>query len=288
MIKNDFAAILTGANDIMNRTPLISLTTDFGLLDPFVGTMKGVIAGICPGAQLIDITHSVAAFDLLEGALAIWQAWRYFPGDSVHLVVVDPGVGSERHPVLSRMGESWFIAPDNGVLTLVERDVRPTGGLIEHRRIENPKYMLPRQSHTFHGRDIFAPAAAHLAAQIERGQVEAESFGQAMESLIQLPVPEPVRKPDGSIEGVILKSDRFGNLLTNIAAADLPEGNDRSVIELGSLRITRFCRFYAEGKPGEVFGIVGSSGLLEIAMNRGSAKDETGGVAGTRFRLART
>ena len=288
MIKNDFAAILPGANEIMNRTPLISLTTDFGLLDPFVGTMKGVIAGICPGAQLIDITHSVAAFDLLEGALAIWQAWRYFPGDSVHLVVVDPGVGSERHPVLSRMGESWFIAPDNGVLTLVERDVRRTGGLIEHRRIENPKYMLPRQSHTFHGRDIFAPAAAHLASQIERGQVEAESFGQVIESLIQLPVPEPVRKPDGSIEGVILKSDRFGNLLTNVAAGDLPGGDDHPVIELGSLRITRFCRFYAEGKPGEVFGIVGSSGLLEIAMNRGSAKDETGGVAGTRFRLART
>ena len=272
----------------MAASPLIVLLTDFGTSDGYVGVMKGVIAGICPGAQLIDVTHSVTAFDLLEGALAIWQAWRYFPADSVHLVVVDPGVGSERHPILSRMGESWFIAPDNGVLTLVERDVRRTSGLIEHRRIENPKYMLPRQSHTFHGRDIFAPAAAHLASQIERGQVEAESFGQVIESLIQLPVPEPVRKPDGSIEGVILKSDRFGNLLTNIAAADLPEGNDRSVIELGSLRITRFCRFYAEGKPGEVFGIVGSSGLLEIAMNRGSAKDETGGVAGTRFRLART
>lgn len=269
----------------MNRPPILTLTTDFGLRDPFVGTMKGVIAGICPTASVIDLTHEIEPFNLLDGALAIWQAWRYFPADTVHVVVVDPGVGSDRQPILSRMGEFWFIAPDNGVLTLVERDVRRTGGLTEHRRIQNPKYMLPKQSHTFHGRDIFAPAAAHLAAQIECGQVNADSFGPVVENMIQLPVPEPIHLPDGSLEGVILKADRFGNLLTNVAAGDLPEGSDRSVIDLGSLRITRFCRFYAEGKPGEVFGIVGSSGLLEIAMNQGSAQKATGMEPGVRFRL---
>ncbi|MGH9616846.1 MAG: SAM hydrolase/SAM-dependent halogenase family protein [Acidobacteriaceae bacterium] len=269
----------------MTIRPLITLTTDFGLIDPFVGVMKGVIAGICPAAQVIDITHGLPAFDILEGALAIWQAWRYFPAETVHVIVVDPGVGSSRQAVLCRMGSAWFIAPDNGVLTLVERDLLRSGGTGRFWSIENPAYMLPAQSNTFHGRDIFAPAAAHLAAQIERGAVLAETFGPEIEKLIQLPVPEPVHRKDGSIEGVILKSDKFGNLLTNLAAADLPDDFSRWTLEIGDWRITRFCRFYAEAKEGEVFAIVGSSGLLEIAMNRGSATEKMGISAGTPFRI---
>jgi S-adenosylmethionine hydrolase len=269
----------------MTLRPVITLTTDFGLTDPFVGVMKGVIADICPAAHVIDITHGVKAFDVLEGALAIWQAWRYFPAETVHVIVVDPGVGSSRQPVLSRMGNAWFIAPDNGVLTLVEREARRGGGAILPRSLQNPEYRLPAQSNTFHGRDIFAPAAAHLAAQIERGAVAAETFGPEIESLIQLPVPGPIHNPDGSIEGIILKSDRFGNLLTNIAAADLPDDRTNFSLELGSLRIARFCRYYAEAPPGELFAIVGSSGLLEIATNRGSAQRATGMEPGVRFRL---
>ncbi|MHB8302465.1 MAG: SAM hydrolase/SAM-dependent halogenase family protein [Acidobacteriaceae bacterium] len=269
----------------MPPRPTVSLTTDFGLVDPFVGAMKGVIAGICPSAQVIDVTHSIAPFDVLDGALAIWQAWRYFPAETIHVVVVDPGVGSERQPILSRLGEFWFIAPDNGVLTMVERDVRRGGGKIEHRRIQNPKYMLPAQSRTFHGRDIFAPAAAHLATQIERGSVAAETFGPVIEEIIQLPIPEPVHNSDGSVEGVVLKSDRFGNLLTNVAARDLPHPTEKRVIAIGDVRITRFVRFYAEVPQSEIFAIVGSSGLLEIAMNCGSAKEETGITPGTKFRL---
>jgi S-adenosylmethionine hydrolase len=265
--------------------PILTLTTDFGLQDPFVGVMKGVIAGICPSAQVIDVTHGIEAFNILDGALAIWQAWRYFPAGTVHVIVVDPGVGSQRHPILSRMGEFWFIAPDNGVLTLIERDVRRSGGTVEHRRIANPQYMLPAQSHTFHGRDIFAPAAAHLAMQIGSGEVAAATFGPPVESLIQLPVPEPIHLPDGSVEGVILKSDHFGNLLTNIPANDLSKILAGWTIELGGRLITRFCRFYAEAERGDIFCIVGSSGLLEIAMNRGSASRETGIASGVRFRL---
>jgi S-adenosylmethionine hydrolase len=272
----------------MTMRPIISLTTDFGLSDPFVGVMKGVIAGICPAAQVIDITHGVHAFDVLEGALAIWQAWRYFPPETVHVVVVDPGVGSVRKLVLSRMGDAWFIAPDNGVLTLVERDVRRSGGDVQHRTIENPQYRLPAQSNTFHGRDIFAPAAAHLASQIERGSVAVETFGPVIESLIQLSVPEPMHRPDGLIEGVILKSDKFGNLLTNLAANDLPTSFSGWTLEIGDQYITRFCRFYAEAAPGEIFAIVGSSGLLEIAMNRGSAKEETEIIPGMKFRVIRS
>lgn len=272
----------------MPLRPILSLTTDFGLSDPFVGVMKGVIAGICPAANVIDITHGVAAFSVLDGALAIWQAWRYFPAETVHVIVVDPGVGSERRAVLSRIGNAWFIAPDNGVLTLVERDARRAGLVMHHRSIENPEYMLPAQSNTFHGRDIFAPSGAHLAAQIERGSVAAETFGPEIERLVQLPVPEPIHHADGSIEGVILKSDKFGNLLTNLAAPDLPEDLSSYSIELGHLRITRFCRFFAEAEPGEIFAIVGSSGLLEIAMNRGSATEETGNNVGTKLMLVRS
>ena len=269
----------------MTTRPLITLTTDFGLTDPFVGVMKGVIASICPAAHVIDITHGVKAFDVLDGALSIWQASRYFPAETVHTIVVDPGVGSSRHPVLCRMGDAWFIAPDNGVLTLVERAVRRSGGKVSHRSIENPDYMLPAQSNTFHGRDIFAPAAAQLAAQIERGTAQAETFGPAIEGLIQLDVPEPIHHRDGSIEGVILKADRFGSLLTNLASGDVPADRTNLVIELGSLRITRFCRYYAEGTKGELFAIVGSSGLLEIAVNCGSAQEQTGIAPGTKIRV---
>ncbi len=269
----------------MATRPLITLTTDFGLTDPFVGVMKGVIASICPAAQVIDITHGVKAFDLLDGALAIWQARRYFPAETVHTLVVDPGVGSSRHPVLCRIGNAWFIAPDNGVLTLVERDVRRRGGPTAYRSIENREYMLPAQSNTFHGRDIFAPAAAHLAAQIERGNVMPESFGSEIDGLVQLDIPEPIHHSDGSIEGAILKSDKFGNLLTNLAATDLPADRTNLAIELGSLRITRFCRYYAEAPKGEFFAIIGSSGLLELSMNQGSAEKQTGVAPGAKFNL---
>ena len=270
----------------MPHRPVISLMTDFGSSDPFVGVMKGVIAGICPAANVIDLTHGVAAFSLLDGALAIWQGWRYFPAETIHVIVVDPGVGSERLPILARMGHHWFVAPDNGVLTLVKRDALRDEGNVWYRRIANRRYMLPTQSNTFHGRDIFAPAAAYLGAQVERGNVAAETFGPVIDSIVQLPIAEPVHHSDGSIEGVILKSDRFGNLLTNVAASDLPDELGGWAMEIGELRIRRFLNFYAEAEPGEVFAIVGSSGLLEIAMNRGSAREQTGIAPGIKFHLA--
>ena len=278
----------------MTRPPIISLTTDFGLTDPYVGTMKGVIAGICPTAQVIDITHGVEAFSILDGGLAIWRAWRYFPAETIHVVVVDPGVGSERQAVLTRMGDHWFIAPDNGVLTMVEREVRRAGGGAEYRQIENSAYMLPVQSHTFHGRDVFAPAAAHLALQIGRGHVDAESFGPEMQGLVQLPVPTPVRTADGCMEGVVLKVDRFGNLLTNLTAGDLSaeyvQGTACS-IRMVDREITKMFRYYAEAGHEEperedattIFAILGSTGLLEFSIHRGSAHAATGAGTGTRF-----
>lgn len=265
--------------------PILTLTTDFGLQDPFVGIMKGVIAGICPSAHVIDVTHGIEAFSVLDGALTIWQAWRYFPAETVHVVVVDPGVGSERLPILARIGGQWFVAPDNGVLAMIEREAGRSGEPVEYRQIKNPDYVLPAPCHTFHGRDIFAPAAAHVAAQMERGKVEIETFGPAVQKIVQLSVLEPLHQPDGSIDGTILKSDKFGNLLTNIAAADLPKESAGWEIEIGDQRISRVARFYAEVKHGEVFAILGSSGLLELAVNRGSAQEEIGVQPGTKFRL---
>jgi S-adenosyl-L-methionine hydrolase (adenosine-forming) len=267
----------------MDTRPVITLTTDFGLTDPFVGVMKGVISSICPAAHVIDITHGIKAFDLLDGALAIWQARRYFPAETIHTIVVDPGVGSSRRAVLCLMGNAWFIAPDNGVLTLIEREVRRSGGTVSQRSIDNPQYMLSTQSNTFHGRDIFAPAAAHLAVQIEQGDVRAETFGPPIESLVQLDVPEPIHNQDGSNLGVILKSDRFGNLLTNLGPEDLPADRANLAIQIGDVRVTRFCRYYAEAPTGELFAIVGSTGLLEISMNCGSAREETGVAPGVKF-----
>lgn len=278
---------MTPSASAQANRPLITLTTDFGLQDPFVGVMKGAIAGICPSANVIDISHGIEAFSVLDGALAIWQSWRYFPVKTVHVVVVDPGVGSERRAILARLGEHWFIAPDNGVLTLVERDVQRAGKTAQFWQIENPAYRLSKQSSTFHGRDIFAPAAAHLATQIERGKVDAARFGRVLEAPIQFPIPEPVHRTDGSIEGAILKSDKFGNLLTNIPAGDLPGLSEGWVLEIGGRKITRFARFFAEVEPGELFVIAGSSGLLEIALNRGSAQSELHTVGQSKFRLIR-
>lgn len=267
------------------QRPLITLTTDFGLRDVYVGVMKGVIAGICPTAHVIDITHGVTPFDILDGALTIWQAARYFRPETVHVIVVDPGVGSNRLALLSHLGNQWFIAPDNGVLTMVEREMARTGRAAWHRKIENPKYRLPAPSHTFHGRDIFAPAAAHLASQIERGAVAAETFGPVLEGTVQLPIPEPKPNPDGSIDGAILKCDRFGNLLTNLTARDLPGPGRGFTLDLGKHKINRVAQFFGEVPPGEVFTFLGSSGLLEIAVNHGSAQQETGIDPGAGFRL---
>ncbi len=271
----------------MQKPPIITLTTDFGLQDPFVGVMHGVIAGICPSARVIDLTHGIAAFNVLDGALALWQSFRYFPVDTIHTIVVDPGVGSKRSALLARMHGQWFIAPDNGTLTLVEREAIRAGGQCGTWKITSPAVMLPEQSNTFHGRDIFSPAAAHLAWHLEHGSVDPAHFGIPVHAITELPVPEPIHHPDGSIEGVILKADKFGNLLTSIPSAALPKDIGKLRILAGDQVIDRFTRFFAGGEPGQLVGIPGSSGLLEIAVNRGSALAITGLKPGTAVILTR-
>jgi S-adenosyl-L-methionine hydrolase (adenosine-forming) len=276
-------------------SPLITLTTDFGLQDPFVGTMKGVIAGICPEARVIDVTHGVARFHILDGAIKLWQSARFFPSGTIHVAVVDPGVGSERRPLLAKIGEQWFIAPDNGLLSWVlnEAVTSPSGTAMDFSawQLENTKYFLPELGHTFHGRDIFAPAAAHLA----RG-ADPESFGKRIVErgksvtgnapLIQLENTRAIRIADRGWLGNVLLADHFGNLLTNFRRQDIPEDLSGWKLEVAGKTITAAHANYAAGADGEPFAIFGSSGLLEIAVNRGNAERILGAPAGATVRLS--
>jgi S-adenosyl-L-methionine hydrolase (adenosine-forming) len=246
--------------------PIITLTTDFGLNDHFIGTIKGVILSIVPNVDIVDICHSVQAFDVLDGALTIAQSYSYFPAGTVHMVVVDPGVGTARRPIMVTSERHHFVAPDNGVLSLVYgREER-----LRIRHVTADHYYLQPVSNTFHGRDIFAPVTAWLA----KG-VDPEKFGDEISDFVRFNAPKPKSVDGTTVRGVVLKVDRFGNLVTNITPQDVPalfaSEPARFKILVGQHEITEIHSNYSEGAPGEVFGIVGSMGYLEIAANRGSA-----------------
>jgi S-adenosyl-L-methionine hydrolase (adenosine-forming) len=260
--------------------PIITLTTDFGLNDHFVGTVKGVILGILPEVEIVDICHSVQPFDVLDGALTIAQAYSYFPTGTIHLVVVDPGVGTERRPILASTDKHHFVAPDNGVLSLVyAREER-----LHVRHITAEHYNLQPVSNTFHARDIFAPVAAWLA----KG-VDTEKFGDEITDFVRFNAPKPKPSDGKTLRGVVLKVDRFGNLVTNITAEDAPTlfaaQPAAFKILVGKREITEMHTNYAEGAPGEVFVIAGSMGYLEIAANRAAAAQILGAGKGTDVNL---
>ncbi len=254
----------------MPHQPVVTLTTDFGVTDHFVGTMKGVILDIAPETQIVDISHAVQAFDVLDGALTIAQAYSYFPAGTVHLVIVDPGVGTARRPILVSTERHHFVAPDNGVLSLVyAREER-----MHVRHVTAEHYSLQPVSKTFHGRDIFAPIAAYLA----KG-VDSEKFGEEITDFVRFNAPKP-KTVDKGMKGIVLKVDRFGNLITNFTPQDVPMLMQLDPlpfkIVVGKKEVTNIHTLYAEGEPGEVFGILGSMGYLEIAANRASAAQLTG------------
>jgi len=256
--------------------PIITLTTDFGMNDHFVGVMKGVILDIVPDAQIVDICHSVQPFDVLDGALTISQAYSYFPNRTVHVVVVDPGVGTARRPILASSEKYHFVAPDNGVLSLVYAQEQR----MHVRHITSEHYFLQPLSNTFHARDIFSPVAAYLGKE-----VDSMKFGEEVQDYVRFSAPRPKAVDETKLRGVVLKVDRFGNLITNITPKDAPMlfGSDAKPfkIVIGSREITEMRSSYAEGSPGEVIGILGSMGFLEIAANRGAAAQITGAGKGT-------
>lgn len=264
----------------MPHRPIVTLTTDFGTNDHFVGAVKGVILDIVPEAAIVDISHAVQAFDVLDGALTISQAYAYFPTGTVHMVVVDPGVGTTRRPIIASSDGYHFVAPDNGVLSMVyAREER-----IHVRHITSDHYFRQPISSTFHARDVFAPVAGYLAKM-----VDSHKFGDEVEDYVRFAAPKPKPSGDNRIRGVVLKVDRFGNLITNVTPEDLPAlfaGKAGFKITVGSKEISEIRTAYAEGAPGEVFGILGSMGYLEIVANRAAAAQLTGAGKGSEVSIA--
>lgn len=244
--------------------PIITLTTDYGTNDHLAGTLKGVILKIVPDATVVDITHQVNAFDLLDGALAIGSSYAYFPVRTIHVVVVDPGVGTARRPLLVSAGNQYFVAPDNGVLSVIYE--RETDVVVRHANVEH--YYLRPLSKTFHGRDIFAPVAAWLAKGAQIG-----SMGEEITDYKKFAMPRP-KTANGNVKGVVMRVDAFGNLLTNFRVEDLPESalaGGAIKLQVGQHAVTRMVETFALGNKSEPVAYVGSSGYVEIAVNKGSA-----------------
>jgi hypothetical protein len=241
--------------------PVITLTTDFGLADAYVGIMKGVMLSICPEAMLIDISHEVRPHSVRHASYLLQRAAPYFPPGTVHLVVIDPGVGSERRPVAVQAERALYVAPDNGVLgsTLAQDGPR----CVVH--LTRSEYHLGAASSTFHGRDIFAPIAARLACGADPRDLGEEVPASG---LVALPDLEPVRQQDGSWLGEIIHVDRFGNLITNCPG----RGPDPHVlVSVGGIQIAGLRRTYSDVAPGKLVAYTGSSGYVEIAVREGSA-----------------
>ena len=245
---------------------IITVTTDFGLQDHYVGVMKGVIAGINPDVRLIDISHDVRSYEVAHGAFVIAQAYRYFPAGTVHLVVVDPGVGSERRAIVAAAAGQFFVAPDNGVLSQVfERE--------EHtvRVIDVDRFALKPTSRTFHGRDVFAPVAGRLSLG-----TPFEDFGEVTGDYVRLEPTTPKLIEPGHWRGRVLNIDRFGNIVTSFPSELLERSPVGFRIELGEIEVATVAESYAAAPEGTPFIIAGSSGYLEVSINQGSAGEQAG------------
>jgi S-adenosyl-L-methionine hydrolase (adenosine-forming) len=243
--------------------PVVAFLTDFGTRDHYVGAMKGALLGVCPDATLVDLTHEVPPQDVLGGALELAAAYRFFPEGTIFVAVVDPGVGSRRRAIAAEAGAYRFVAPDNGVLTVVLREATP----VRVVELSNPRYARDTVSRTFEGRDRFAPAAGWLA----RG-VPLAAFGGEVSDYLLLDIPV-VEVRDNRVEGVVLRVDRFGNLITNIdrAAFERASRGKHTVLTVAGATIAGVVSTYAEAPEGELCALFGSSGHLEIAVRNGSA-----------------
>lgn len=249
------------------REPVITLTTDFGLMDPYVAEMKGTILKICPNATIVDVTHQIEKFNIAMGSYVLAAASPYFPQGTIHLAVVDPDVGTTREPVIVHTKQGFLVGPDNGVLVLAAR----SQGMKHVYKISNPKLMLPRISNTFHGRDIFAPAAAHLANGIPPSK-----FGLKARKLTTPGFAKTAKRKD-LLVGKIIYVDGFGNIVTDFSEKELKTmGIKRRVrIRIRRTRLKlKLCSSYAEVKPGQPLAIIGSHNFLEISVNQGNAAED--------------
>jgi S-adenosyl-L-methionine hydrolase (adenosine-forming) len=256
---------------------IITLTTDFGYKDPFVGIMKGVIASISPQAQLVDLSHGIPPQDVMAAALVLRHSMSYFPRGTVHVAVVDPGVGSTRRAILIGANGQYLIGPDNGVLSLALQHQAPDT-VIE---LSNPTFRLQPTSVTFHGRDIFAPAAAFLSLGIHP-----TAFGDSIDSFIRLSWPK-IEKSENSIQGEIVYIDGFGNICTNIQASDLASLSEEGLsVNLGDITAQGLARNYAAGNNDRCIALINSWGLLELAFYKDSAARRCQANIGDKVRVA--
>lgn len=245
---------------------LAALLTDFGTDDVYVGVMTAVLLGICPGARVVDLTHAIPPQDVGLGALALADAAPYLPAGAVAVAVVDPGVGSDRAGLAARSGRRYFVGPDNGLLSWC------LGADAEVVRLEEPRYRLPRVSGTFHGRDVFAPAAAHLL-----NGVPLAALGPRVDAWVGLERPRPTRRADGVLEAHVIAVDRFGNLILDLGAEELPA---RPRFEVAGRAVVGLARSYADA-GAELAALVGSFGRVELARPNGSAAEMLGIGRGT-------
>jgi S-adenosylmethionine hydrolase len=256
--------------------PILTLTSDFGLTDHYVAAMKGVILSICPQARMVDISHGVSPYDVAEGAYLIAQAYPSFPPKTVHVVVVDPGVGTSRRPILLEAAGQYFVGPDNGVLSMVYSREKS-----KVRLISNDRYFRKPVSRTFHGRDIFSPVAAHLAAG-----VPSPRLGKLIQDYLRPSFEKPQRTGKRTWTGRILKIDRFGNVVTNFHVSEFPDLERKNFsLAIGPRQAGVMAHNYAECGPGELFAIAGSSGYLEVSVSQGSAARAIGCETGAPAEL---
>lgn len=241
---------------------IITLLTDFGTADPFAGIMKGVILGINPQVEVVDLCHGVSPHDLLEAAFLLHASYRYFPPGTIHVVVVDPGVGGERRPLLVQGVHGYYLAPDNGVLSYLYASGEVKRVLV----LTKPEYFLHPVSRTFHGRDIFAPVAAHLS---RLGRID--PFGEEVSDYVKIGLPVVEQRGGRALIGSVLHVDRFGNLITNISEEELAALPRPWAVEVGGRVIQGLASSYDSIPPGGAGAIIGSAGTLEVFIHRGSA-----------------
>ena len=265
-----------------NNMSIITLLTDFGTSDEYVGLMKGVILSINPSAVIVDITHQIDSQDIVQAAFAIYSSYEYFPDGTVHLVVVDPGVGSERSLLAFEMKKQFFVAPDNGVLSLLFNEQKNTSLV----RITNAEYFSSSVSRTFHGRDIIAPVGAHLSAGLEVKKLGDETDLLAAVHLENLCAHI---SENGELVGKIIAIDNFGNLITNIDSKKLERvhrtGQEEIQIEIGSHVISGISETYSSVRSNTSLALIGSRGYLEIAVNRGNAAQILNVEKGAKVRI---
>jgi S-adenosylmethionine hydrolase len=245
-------------------TKIVTLTTDFGLKDPYVAEMKAAILGICPKAVIVDVTHEITKFNIRMGAYVLASAAPHFPRGTVHVAVVDPSVGTRRRPIAIQAKQSFFVGPDNGILVLAaaKQDIESI------HELTNPRFMMPKVSSTFHGRDIFAPAAAHLL-----NGVKTADFGPEIRETTKADFEKVTRK-NGALFGEVLHIDDFGNVITNISEKEVAQNRVKGEVNVeltGNKLKLKFCKAYGETKPQEPLTLIGSRGFLEISVNQGSA-----------------